>query len=86
MVSQSKPKTTPTKSTLNKILLIKKEVLHLLVAESDEEIAAAIERIQGDSDYRMELIARGRRRVSALPSPEAWARAYFDVFRQVIEH
>ncbi len=58
---------------------------HLFDPRQPEEIAAAIERIQGDSDYRMELIARGRRRVSALPSPEAWAKAYFDVFRHVVK-
>jgi glycosyltransferase involved in cell wall biosynthesis len=63
---------------------VSQSAAHLFDPREPDEIANAIDRIQEDSDYRDELAARGRRRVNALPTPEAWAGAYFDVFRQAV--
>jgi len=71
-------------SNLTSLPEVSQSAAHLFDPHKPDEIANAIERIQGDSDYRDELVARGRRRVNALPTPEAWAEAYFDVFRQVV--
>jgi len=71
-------------SNLTSLPEVSESAAHLFDPLKPDEIAKAIERIQGDSDYRNELVARGRRRVNALPTPEAWAGAYFDVFRQVV--
>jgi glycosyltransferase involved in cell wall biosynthesis len=71
-------------SNLTSLPEVSESAAHLFDPRKPDEIANAIERIHGDSDYRNELAARGRRRVNALPTPEAWAGAYFDVFRQVV--
>jgi glycosyltransferase involved in cell wall biosynthesis len=71
-------------SNLTSLPEVSQSAAHLFDPREPDGIAKAIERIQGDSNYREELAARGKRRVIALPTPEAWAEAYFEVFRQVV--
>ena len=71
-------------SNLTSLPEVTQSAAHLFDPRKPDEIVAAIEKIQEDADYRLELVARGRQRVSNLMSPTDWAKAYFDVFRQVV--
>ena len=71
-------------SNLTSLPEVTQSAAHLFDPRKPDQIAAGIEKIQQDAGYRMELIERGRQRVSKLISPTDWASAYFDVFRQAM--
>ncbi|HSF82402.1 MAG TPA: glycosyltransferase family 1 protein [Anaerolineales bacterium] len=71
-------------SNLTSLPEVTQSAAHLFDPRRPEKIVAAIEKIQQDAGYRMELVERGWQRMSSLMSPTEWASAYFEVFRQVM--